>query len=468
MSSQLWNMTAIELARAIASREVSSREVIDAHLARIEEVNPKLNAVVRVLGDDARNAADRADQAVRNGDVLGPLHGVPITIKENIDLAGTPTTSAVAAMAEAVAPMDAPVVERMKAAGAIPMARTNLPDMGLRVTTESSLYGITRNPHHPDRTVGGSSGGEASAIASGMSPLGLGNDVGGSLRNPAHACGISSIRPTGGVVPMANAIPPEDHPISYQLMLTEGVMARAVADVALGFGVVRGAHPRDPVSFDAVLPDLGDSERVTIAVMAEPPGTPTHPEVAAGVRRVADVLAAQGHDVVEATPPDFELVCELWLAVLNSDIEVMLPLLEAVMGDDAVRFLTLARSQTPHPTVESIAMTHIERNRVMRAWSMWHQSHEFLLAPVWTQPPFEHSADIADEASALATLDMLRPVMPSNLMGTPAVVIPGGVADGSPTGVQIIGWRNSDVRCLALGAQAQSVLGVPAAIDPKW
>jgi amidase len=138
------------------------------------------------------------------------------------------------------------------------------------------------------------------------------------------------------------------------------------------------------------------------------------------------------------------------------------------MGADAMRFLTLARSQTPHPTVESIATTHIERNRVMRAWSMWHQKHEFLLAPVWTQPPFAHSADIVDEASALGTLDMLRPVMPSNLMGTPAVVIPGGSADGSPTGVQIMGWRNSDGRCLALAAQAQDILGVPQAIDPTW
>ena len=468
MASQLWSMTAADLAHSIAAKRVSSREVIDAHLARIEEVNPKLNAVVRVLADDARSAADRADAAVRAGDPLGPLHGVPITVKENIDLAGTPTTNAVGALAEAIAPVDAPVVERMKAAGAIPIGRTNLPDMGLRVTTESSLYGITRNPHHQDRTAGGSSGGEASAIASGMSPMGLGNDIGGSLRNPAHACGISSIRPTGGLVPMASVIPPEDLPISYQLMLTQGVMARAIGDVALGFDIVRGAHPRDPLSFDAMLPDLGEAERVTIAVMAEPPGSPTHPEVAAGVRRVADALASSGHEVVEATPPDFELVCRLWLLVLNSDIEAMLPLLESVMGDDAVRFLTMARSQTPHPTVESIATTHIERNRVMRAWSMWHQQHEFLLAPVWTQPPFAHSADIADEASALGTLDMLRPVMPSNLMGTPAVVIPGGSAHGSPTGVQIMGWRHRDARCLALAAQAQDILGVPQAIDPTW
>lgn len=468
MSSPLWGRGAAELAAAIAANEVCSLEVVEAHLDRIEEVNPKLNAVVRVLADDARAAAAEADRMVEAGVELGPLHGVPMTVKENIDMAGLPTTNAVVAMAEAISPIDAPVVERMRAAGAIPIGRTNLPDMGLRVTTESSLHGITRNPHHPDRTVGGSSGGEGAALASGMSPIGLGNDIGGSLRNPAHACGISSIRPTGGLVPMANAVPPEDQPLSSQLMLTEGVMARSVRDVALGFDIVRGSHPRDPVSYDAVLPRWADGERVKVAVMAEPPGSATHPEVAAGVRRVADALDSLGHEVVEATPPDFAAVCDLWMAVLNADIAVMLPLLETVMGEDALRFLNLARAETPDPTVESVAVTNIERNRVMRAWSMWHTEYEFLICPVWTKPPFEHSADIADEASALDTIDMLRPVKPSNLMGTPAVVIPAGQADGSPTGVQVMGWRNNDLRCLALAAAAQDVLGVPGAIDPTW
>src|SRR5690606_8557294 len=150
------------------------------------------------------------------GDELGPFHGVPITVKENIDVAGTPTTQAVPALAEAIAPVDAPTVERMRAAGAIPFARTNLLDVGLRVSTDSSLHGLTRNPHHPDRTAGGSSGGEAAALASGMSPLGLGNDIGGSLRNPAHCCGVTSIKPTVGVIPMATVIPPEDLLVSSQ------------------------------------------------------------------------------------------------------------------------------------------------------------------------------------------------------------------------------------------------------------
>ena len=182
--------------------------MVEAHLARIDAVNPSLNAIVRRLDEQALAAADAADKALADGEGVGQLHGVPFTIKENIDLAGTPTTQAIVALAEAVAGTDAPVVERMRAAGAIPIARTNLPDLGLRLHTDSSLHGLTRNPWNPDVTAGGSSGGEASALASGMSPIGLGNDIGGSLRNPAHCCGIASIKPTTGVVPHATEIPP--------------------------------------------------------------------------------------------------------------------------------------------------------------------------------------------------------------------------------------------------------------------
>ena len=187
--SELWQKGAVELAGMIREREVSSREVIQAHLDRIEAVNPHLNAIVRLLADQALAAADAADRAVADGTSLGPLHGVPCTVKENIDLSGTPTTQAVPALAEAIAPVDAPQVERLRAAGAIPLGRTNLPDFGLRVHTDSALHGLTRNPWNPQRTAGGSSGGEAAALATGMSPLGLG------MSRPSN-CGARSSPPT--------------------------------------------------------------------------------------------------------------------------------------------------------------------------------------------------------------------------------------------------------------------------------
>jgi amidase len=266
--TELWRRSAGELARMIAGAEVSSAEVIEAHLARIEAVNPKLNAVVRVLADDARARAAQADLAMARGEPLGPLHGVPFTVKENIDMAGLPTTSGVRALANAVAPSDAPVVERMRGAGAIAIGRTNLPDMGLRVHTESSLHGLTRNPWNPGRTAGGSSGGEAAALATGMSPIGLGNDIGGSLRNPASACGIASIKPSAGRIPDAGVVPNEDRLLAVQLMQVQGPMARRVADLRLGFQVLMGAHPRDPWSIDA--PFAGRPAPRPIRVAAAP------------------------------------------------------------------------------------------------------------------------------------------------------------------------------------------------------
>src|SRR4051794_3989634 len=238
----------------IRDREVSSREVVQAHLDRIEAVNPALNAIVRLLPDEALAAADAADRAVADGAALGPLHGVPCTVKENIDLAGTPTTQAIPALAEAIASDDAPQVERLRAAGAIPLGRTNLPDFGLRVHTDSSLHGLTRNPWNPQRTRGGWSGGEAAALATGMSPLGLGNALGGSLRTPAHCCGIASIKPSAGAVPAATVIPPPEMNISFQLMAVEGVLARRGAPVPAGFIPVPGQAPRGPPGGPAGLP----------------------------------------------------------------------------------------------------------------------------------------------------------------------------------------------------------------------
>src|SRR5712671_6154105 len=236
--SEIWQLSASELARRIARRQLSSVEVVDAHLARIDEVNPALNALVCVLADEARAGAALADKKLAAGEAVGPLHGVPFTVKENIDMAGLPTTWGVPALAQAVVPADAPVVERMRAAGAIPIARTNLPDMALRLHTNSSLHGLTRNPWHPGRTAGGSSGGEAAALATGMSPIGLGNDIGGSLRNPANACGIASIRPSMGRVPNAMFGPAQDRILAVTQMAVDGPMARRVADVRLGLKVL--------------------------------------------------------------------------------------------------------------------------------------------------------------------------------------------------------------------------------------
>jgi amidase len=377
--SELWRRSAVELAAMIRDREVSSREVVQAHLDRIEAVNPQLNAIVRLLPDEALAAADTADQVIAGGGMTGPLHGVPCTVKENIDVAGTPTTQAVPALAEAVAPVDAPQVERLRAAG---------------------------------------------------------------------------------------AIPPEDWNLSFQLMAVEGVMARRIADVRAGFTAIAGQHPRDPLSVPAVFTDLSPGERPRIAVLPEPPGGSTHPGVAAAVRRAADALADDGFEVTEAVPPDYEQAIELWGTILAADLGVMKPLLDQIMGEGARQFLGYALEHLAVSDLASWAAANTARHGVARRWSMWYQEYPVLLCPVWSQPAFLLDFDISSLGNAIATLELMRPVLPANLLGTPAAVVPAGMADGLPVGVQVMGARYTDLRCLAIAEMIEQRLGTLTPIDP--
>jgi amidase len=459
---ELWRHGAGELARLIAAGEASAREVVDSNLERIEAVNGHLNAVTVVLADEARAAADAADRA---DGPRGPLHGVPFTVKENIDVAGTATTQGLRALEQAVSPVDAPQVERLRAAGAIPIARTNLPDLGLRIHTDSSLRGLTRNPWDPGVTAGGSSGGEGSALASGMSPLGLGNDVGGSLRNPAHCCGIASIKPTPGRVPHATVIPPEDLGPAMQLMAVEGVMARTVGDVRLGLEIVAGVSPRDPESVPVPL-DVERPEGRRVAMLAEPPGGDTHPEIAAAVRRAADALADAGYDVVERVPPDYEQTLEVWGRWLFTDIRAQEELLRQVMGPDAMKFLDFIDPLYPPMDANDVVAALVVRRRIHRAWSQFLLEHPLILSPIWTQPPFPHGWDVESEANAAATMSLMRPVMPANLLGLPAAAVPAGTAGGLPAGVQVMAERFQDLLTLEAAEAIEAALGVHTPVDP--
>jgi len=301
VAKELWQETASSLANMIRSGATSSREVIEAHLERIDAVNGAVNAVVEVRPDEVRAEADAADAKQKAGGALGVLHGVPFTIKVNLDVAGYSTNEGCVKLKDFMADADAPPVESMRRAGAVALARTNMPDLGLRINTESSLYGSTHNPWKRGRTAGGSSGGEAAAIASGMSPIGLGNDIGGSLRNPAYACGIASIKPSRGRVAQGNPSSILDMAINGQIMLVNGVLARTVGDVRLGLGAVMGAHHRDPQSVDAPLGGAKVAKRV--ALVPEPFGGDTDAGVAEGVRIAGRALEAAGYEVEEIEPP---------------------------------------------------------------------------------------------------------------------------------------------------------------------
>ena len=467
--NEIFKLTALDIARRVAQREVSCVEVIDAHLARIREVNPALNAIVHVLEDEARTAAREGDKKVASGAALGPLHGVPITVKVNIDFAGQATSWGVVPLAHAVVPVDAPVVERMRAAGAIPIGRTNMPDFALRWHTDSSLHGLTKNPWHPGRSAGGSSGGEAASLATGMSAIGLGNDLGGSLRIPTGACGIASIRPSAQRVPDATLVPGEDRLLAVQLMNVQGPMARRVADVRAAFKVLMGAHPRDPWVIDAPFDGPPLAKPIRVAVLAEPPGGSTHPAVAAAVRRAAQALADAGYIVEEACPPRYEDACATWGRFVLGDFDSVMEQLRPLFGAGGITFLDNVKKGVP-PLVDSFDWSRMmaDRDGIARAWSLFMAEQPLLLSPVSTGLQIEHGFDVATPEGANATRLLMRPVVPANLLGLPSACVPAGCDDetGLPIGVILTGRRFREDLCLDAAEVIEAKLGLATPIDP--
>ncbi len=465
VSGAIWTQSATDLAAAIANRQLSVREVIEAFLGRIEAANPAVNAVTAVLAADARGAAAAADRAVDEGEPLGPLHGVPFTVKENIDLYGTATTHGVRAFAGAMPRLDAPAPARLKAVGAIPIGRTNMPEFGARWHTDNALHGATRNPWHPDRTPGGSSGGEAAAIASGMTPLGLGNDLGGSLRIPAHCCGIAALKPTTGRIAHASSIEPLDPVLAAQLMLVQGPMARHVRDLRVAYEVMAGTDPRDPYSVPAPTQGAPLPSPVRVAVVTDPEGLGVDAAIAAGVRAAADALADAGYDMVEAEPPELAEASAVWPILARAEgAAAKLAALAPLLSDASRRVLSLV-SELDEITPEAVAQGYVRRHAAARAWSQFQEEHPLILGPAMTRPPFAVGDDLVSVDSLREIQSSLRFVVALSTLGLPAVVVPTGVSAGLPTAVQVSGGRYREDVCLDAAEVIERRLGTSGPVD---
>ncbi len=469
MESELWRMGAAALAEAIREKQVSSREVVEAHLARIEQVNPAVNAITVVLAETALEAADSADRLVTAGGPLGPLHGVPFTVKENIDLAGSGTTNGLVAMKDAAPPVDGPQIMQIKAAGGIPIGRTNLPEFGLRWHTGNDLRGATRNPWDPTLTPGGSSGGEAAALATGMTPLGMGNDLGGSLRWPSQCCGTAAIRPTRGRVPNHSALMPADPPAGLQIMAVQGPMARHVRDLDLALSCMSGPDSRDPWWTPAPL--KGPEVPRRVAVTCDPAGVGADAAIVAAIKRAADALRDAGYTVEEADPPMVADARELWGKMVIAEVNAaLLPMMQMTAGPDALRFLELATEATADSGALDYAgyvQAFSQRAAIARAWAQFHERYPLVLGPIASAQPFEVGYDLRGPSEVRNILEALSLVLTVNLLGLPAVVLPVGVADGLPQGVQIIGDRYREDLCLAAGQAIEERLGVVTPIEPR-
>jgi amidase len=463
-ASELSRLGAVELAGKIARREVSAREAVEAALARIEAVNPALSAVRVVLADEALAAADEADRRAGAGEELGPLHGVPITVKENLDVAGTATSSGVSALVEATAARDAPSVAGLRAAGAIPVGRTNLAELGFRWHSFSGAGGHTVNPWNSELTPGGSSGGDAVALATGMVALGVGNDLGGSLRIPSQFNGTAAIKPTFGRVGEATTVPPLDGVLAIQLMAVNGPMARQVEDLRAALGPISAYDPRDPWQAPVPLqgPPLEPPIRVTVCLWDG-----VHPDVADGVRRAADALAGAGYEVEEGEPPRIEEAREQWVRLVVNEFRAAWPEIAPVASDPATRFVELAFEVVEPMDPMEHGMSYVNRQAVARDWAEFQAERPLVLAPVCGRPPWEVDHDLSGPEAVVQLLEDMRMIGPVNNLGLPSAAVPVGEAGGLPQGVQVIGPRWREDLCLDAAAAIEAAFGTLTPIDPR-
>ncbi|HMG25436.1 MAG TPA: amidase [Acidimicrobiia bacterium] len=465
--SELWELGAFELGTAIRDGSASSREVVEAHLARIEAVNPDVNAVTDVLADDALSAADDADAVIARGEPTSPFHGVPFTVKESIDLAGSPTTQGVAALAEMIPAFDAPAVANLRGVGAIPFARSSAPDLALRWHTDNALHGPTRNPWDAARTPGGSSGGEAAALATGMTPLGVGSDLGGSLRWPSACCGTAAVRPTLGRIPVATSLEPADAPLTMQLMAVQGPMARAVLDLRIAFEIMSRASDRDPWYTPVPFSGPAVPNPIRVAIATDPSGDGVDPAIAGGVRRVASALVDAGYAVEEVPLPVVNEASEVWLTLILAEIRMMWSLFEAIISDDARRFLGAALELREPLAQEAYGAAFMQRQGIARTWTQFLSDVPLVVGPVATQLPFPVGADLGGAEDVDRLRRMLDLTLLCNCIGLPSVALPAGIAHDLPVGVQIIGPRFREDLCLAAAWEVERALGPITPIDPR-
>ncbi|MCA0316807.1 MAG: amidase family protein [Proteobacteria bacterium] len=462
--SPIWQWSAIETAKAIRKGKVSSEEVTRVHIDRMKAVNPKLNAVVVDLSKDAIKAAKAADKALAKGQDVGPLHGVPVTIKINLDVEGQANSNGVVAFKDNIAPGDSPVTANLKKAGAVIVGLTNTPEFSMRAFTDNPLHGLTLNPWDDGITCGGSSGGAGSAVAAGIGCIAHGNDIGGSLRWPAYCNGVATIKPTLGRIPAFNPsmLKGEERGLMAQFMSSQGPLARSVADVRLGLEVMSQRDMRDPWWVPAPLNGPKLKGPIKVAVAKIPKDMKVDRQVISLVRKAADHLADAGYDVREAEVPDLDGTWKLWCDLIMTELHV---LQEKVMrqtgGKDFVQtvegFLKMATMLDGEAYMKAIAL----RSRVLRNWLAFLEDYPVLLTPLSVNPTPPTNEDLKGDARVKELFwNDVRFMSVMNLLGLPAAVVPVGLVKGNPVGVQIVASRYREDVCLDAAAAIEKKAGI--------
>ncbi len=461
-TSEPWQLNAVEQVSLVSSGRLTCRQLVESHVGRIRALNNQLGAVTVMLEETALAAADKADRA----SCRGALHGLPFTVKEDIDCLGSPTTHGVPALRDAFPYEDAPIVARLRAAGAIPIGRTNLSEMGLRLCTTNPLHGRTFSPYDRRLTVGGSSGGDAVAVVTGMTPVGIGGDLGGSLRVPAACCGCAALKPTSGLIPHAYSLEPRDNGLAMQLMFSVGLLTRSAQDLGLLLPNVAGRDLRDPRSVNVPLQGQYQQE-LTAAIVTSIPGITIESGATNAVRRAGALLKSAGWQVEEATPPEVPKVAEVFATLLAAELEAMAHRAQPILSDAVLSHVQrLCGSSAAHrlhyPTL------HAERSRLIRVWSGFFSEYSVVVGPNLVRPIWQIDSDL-DADTGIALIDeATRFLAPGNALGIPSLTLPTGVVNGRPRGVVIYAdlWREDT--CVKAAMAIEAGLAVNRPIAPQW
>lgn len=460
-TGELWAWTATEVVAATTSGEVSAREVTEAVLSRIDALNPRLNAITLELHDDARRRAGELDDRYARGEPCGALHGVAVTIKDNIDVQGQRTPNGLAALADLVAPDDSPVTRHFGEAGAVLVGRTNTPEFSMRLCTDNPLFGPTVNPWDPGVTCGGSSGGAGVATTAGFAAINHGNDIAGSVRVPALHCGVFGLRPTQGRIPAFLPTATAERPTLSWLMSTQGPLTRSVADIRLALSVMAQRDPRDPLWSPAPIEGPPHRSPRRVGIVTEIPGLPLAPSVRDALDTTARLLEDAGHEVVPVDVPDLVDTGRLASRLLFTDLAAqMVPTAERI-GSERIRwyFHTLLEIEPPVTDVTAYVEQLARRTTLIREWSAILEDHAVVVMPLLAGGLLEVDVDLRDEASLRTMWADLAPSIAVNLLGLPSLMTPTGLHDGLPTGVQIVAGRHREDLCIGAAEVIEAATG---------
>jgi amidase len=461
----LWRLSAADIAALIRSKQVSAKEAASAALARLDAVNPAINAVVDHRPEDVLAQAAAVDAAIGRGEDAGPLAGVPVTVKVNIDQEGFATTNGLKLQRDLIAKSNTPVIDNLRKSGAVILGRTNCPAFSYRWFTTNQLHGDTKNPRDPSITPGGSSGGAGAAVAAGIGHIAHGTDIAGSIRYPAYACGVHGLRPTIGRIPAFNASSPE-RTIGPQISAVSGPLARTIGDLRIALAAMSAWDARDPWWVPAPLQGPDVPKRAALCL--EPDGLETTPEVKAAVADAGKRLERAGWVVeqIENTPPlreAAELQTKLWI---GDGYEAQLETAEREGDPAALACLRGNRPKVYPFDTTTLSKVLTRRATLTREWLLFFERYPVLLMPVSAELPFPDGLDLRDDASFARVWRAQVPQIAIPFMGLPALTVSTGLVGRVPVGVQLVSSRYREDLCLLAG-EAIEAGGTPSApVDP--